>query len=278
MDTNFLDKSLCIDLERLIESPVDDYERCRRAYYFRYTRSMNHLKSKSTGAVKPELWSLVRHYIGRVGFWFKASRRIVEYCQERPLLVKGFRVERCPNAPAMMSPGVEVSTELQAVLRRMLPDSESVRFAQAFQSRQAPEATSISTQYAIKSSAAAFRPKMHVEIALLEYFYQRNLLYLGNDKYIGCSKASCYCCDLYFKHHPAGLVPRPCHGNVWCQWLIPTSATESAGSLLGKAILQSMIDSMTTDLSSYVIAGPQRVGKPPDSTTEISSRSSHSLT
>ena len=272
----FPDKSLSRDLKRLIESPNNDYDLCSFAYSFRNTGSMKHLKSKSIGTVRPELWSLVRHYIGRLGFWFKASKRIVEFCQKQPLLLKGFHVKSCPKAPAIMSPGVEVSTKIQDVLGRMLPNYESDRLAQTLQRGQADEAVSISERYASKSSPAKFRPQVHAEVVLLEHFYQNNLRYLGDDKYIGCSKASCYCCNLYFKYHPAGLEARPCHGNVWCQWSLPTSVTESAGSLPGKAILQSMFDAMMADLSSYVTDGPQHRRKPPDSTTEISSKSSYS--
>lgn len=235
---------------------------------------MKHLKDKSKGTSKPELWSLIRHCIGRLGFWLKASKRIVEYCQNRPFLLTEFRIKRCPTVLATTAFGVK--TTLRDVLRRMLPDYDDIDVVQTLERIRAPGSASVSQRYASMNSAARFRPRMHAEVALLEHFYSSDLRYFGDDKYIGCSKASCYCCNLYFQYHPAGLEPRPCHENVWCQWLIPISTFRGVQSLLGKAIIPRMMDSMMTDLRSYVIAGPSCTIRPPDSTTEISSRSSYS--
>ena len=61
----------------------------------------------------------------------------------------------------------------------------------------------------------------HAETFLLEHFYFQRLPYVWRDKYIGCSKPSCYCCHLYQRFHPDNPVLRPAHGTAWHRWAAP---------------------------------------------------------
>lgn len=260
-----------------MQTPINDYELCNSAYHFRRTESMRHLRSKCMSTSRPELWSLVRHYIGRLGSWFKASKKLVEYCQQSPFLLKGFHVERVPDVQAIEAPRAGCVTELQPLLKRMLPTYDSAHIEQTLQDSRVSSAASIAEQYVSRITSSTFQPRMHAEIVVLEHFHINGLSFIFDDKYIGCSKASCYCCGLYFKNHPGGFVPRPCHQNVWHNWSIPPSAMDNAKSLrLSTIIIQNMVESMTKDLSTYIIAGPQFRSRPPDSTTGISSSAPHS--
>ena len=71
-----------------------------------------------------------------------------------------------------------------------------------------------------------FVPKVHAETLMVEHFYFNQLHFFGNDRYIGCSKPSCYCCDLYLRNHPGNFEARPSHGNVWVKWCLPFEADE----------------------------------------------------
>lgn len=173
IDGNFsiIDVILFKDLKRLIQGPQDGYEFCKLAYNFRYSASMKHLKDKSKGTSKPELWSLIHHCIGRLGFWLKASKRIVDYSQKRPFLLAEFRIKRCPTVLA--TTGFGVNTTLRDVLRRMLPDYADIDVVQTLDRSRAPERPGISQRYASMTSAARFQPRTHAEIALLEHFLQQ---------------------------------------------------------------------------------------------------------
>ncbi len=39
--------------------------------------------------------------------------------------------------------------------------------------------------------------EVHAETLMMEHFYFNQLHFFGNDRYIGCSKPSCYYCDLW---------------------------------------------------------------------------------
>jgi hypothetical protein len=48
-----------------------------------------------------------------------------------------------------------------------------------------------------------------------EHIHVNRVSFVGNERYIGCSKPFCYCCNLYASFHPGLCLPRPCHGNTW---------------------------------------------------------------
>lgn len=119
---------------------------------------------------------------------------------------------------------------------------------------------------------AEFKTQEHAEVALLEIFFQRRLSHYLGIPYIGCSKPSCYCCDLYMNHHPGHYLPRPCHGNVWKKWRPPLLTRESDETLSKhtKDILNAMVKDIRSHLFSVIerkVFSRQRV---PDSTTGIS--------
>ncbi len=45
--------------------------------------------------------------------------------------------------------------------------------------------------FTAKFNEANSRSQVHAEIMVLEYFYANRLEFLGDDRYIGCSKPSC---------------------------------------------------------------------------------------
>jgi OTT_1508-like deaminase len=60
------------------------------------------------------------------------------------------------------------------------------------------------------------------------YFYRKHdaLQFFDNDRYIGASKAACYCCSLYIREHPGGFVEPATHQKNYLNWLPPTSTPE----------------------------------------------------
>ena len=266
-----LDTRLFECLRQLIKYGNDHYEFCLFAYHFRFTTSRAHLSHKIDNTANPGVWSLIRHYIGRLGSWFKASGILVRFCQRSPHILHDFCVELVSAPKPILAPKAEEGTELRAVLERMLPKYDSTQLEQVLQRSQAPGSAKIANMFSDKFAAPKFQPRIHVELVLLEHFHSRNLEFLRQDRYIGCSKASCYCCGLYMKHHPGRYESRPCHGNVWVKWSAPVSSLENDDSTqLTRAILKSMTKDMQKDLEYYVLSGPRWRRKMPDSTTAIS--------
>ncbi|KAF4626908.1 hypothetical protein G7Y89_g11247 [Cudoniella acicularis] len=66
-----------------------------------------------------------------------------------------------------------------------------------------------------------FRPRVHAELNLLEYFHMNRLPFVDDDRFIGCSKPACYCCYHYISLHPGGFVRPSSHGIRYLNWRPP---------------------------------------------------------
>jgi hypothetical protein len=130
----------------------------------------------------------------------------------------------------------------------------------------------ISAAFIAKYTEKTFRPRIHAELLLLEHFYHQNLRFVENDRYIGCSKPSCYCCDLYMKCHPGGFVTRACHGNLWINWrapIPPIDNDEQARKHTAK-MLNEMVKTVRRDAIGQLLSKQPRRQRVPDSTTGMS--------
>lgn len=88
---------------------------------------------------------------------------------------------------------------------------------------------------------------IHAETALAQFFYLHELQFVFQDRYIGCSKPSCYACSIYLSKHPGNFVQRPSHGNAWFRWYPPRSTSGSDARMTDK-VLREMILHMEADL------------------------------
>ena len=113
----------------------------------------------------------------------------------------------------------------------------------------------------------------HAEVALFEYFWLNDLPIWGPSKYIGCSKHSCYCCDLYIKLISGEEHHRPCHGNAWVHWKFPATIDfpKGAKQLLQASVRERLLESIRQKCILRIMRGGQWGGRKPDSTTGMSS-------
>ena len=71
---------------------------------------------------------------------------------------------------------------------------------------------------------------VHAEIQVLEHFYANEMRYAGDDPYVACSKPACFCCLLYFRHHPGHVVEPNTHNKIYLNWR-PPEFSAPAGSI-----------------------------------------------
>jgi hypothetical protein len=163
-------------------------------------------------------------------------------------------------------------TDLDSALGRMIPKGEVQRLRDAREAVKNFTVMDISAEFIAKYTNKTFKPRVHAELLLLEHFYHRNLSFVQNDRYIGCSKPSCYCCDLYMKCHPGGFVARACHGNLWINWCAPSPPIdndEQARKHTAK-ILNEMVKTVRRDAIGQLLSKQPRRPKVFDSTTGMS--------
>jgi hypothetical protein len=260
------------DLRSLERLRYQHLDLCKFASQFRSLASLDELRRKHLTTTGRSEWANIRHYIGRLGSWSKASKIIVHVAKRHPDLVENFRVD-CLVTPAPINPPVaDHLTNLEGAIRRMLPKHESVRLEHTQEVLRSSRVLDFETAFLDKYTSKNFAPRPHAEVLLLEHFYLNNLRFFGNERYIGCSKPSCYCCDLYIKFHPGKFIPRPCHGNIWPNWCAPALAVDDDGHIQWhvKQILNRMIEYVRRDALFQITSKLPRRSWVPDSTTALS--------
>ena len=213
------------------------------------------------------LWKQVLHLLGRLCSWVRASRYIV-------LTYKDFR-EHLRDAQVLQADKSPFSTtdfqlpwrNTSAILGGVLPEFQESLLQDALQARQNDKALSSILQWLSSMIDGTFNPNLHAEIALLLHFHLRGLEFIAGDRYIGCSKPSCYCCDLYLRSHPARILPRRCHGNIWVKWTVPELNAVIVPQQAD--ILREMVNYVKSDLRCQIMSGPVHGGRPADSTTGL---------
>ena len=269
------DKKLIEEIQRLGSAHDTHVEQCRAAYGFRTSQAMKQLDWNCVKDANFELWSRIRHYIGRLGSWIKASRFLVKQCRTFSFLKDSFDVEEA-QAPLSVSLQPFRAVQSAQVNRLRHPfDNDNKELRQPCWPKQNCGEESSVPDYADGAGSLTHESWVHAEVILLELFHAAGKSFWRDDRYIGCSKASCYCCNLYFEHHPGDFILRPCHGNVWQKWSVPVSRNTTSGHIeVFTSVINNMLGSMAADfqIDRHLIF--HTGSRPPDSATEISSRHS----
>jgi hypothetical protein len=218
------------------------------------------------------VWSDLRHYIGRLGSWSKAAKILVRAANRYQDLISGFRVECLESPQPIAAPVADSKTNLDSALGRMLPASETDRLKQIQEIVRNSRVFDISLAFFEAYTDETFRPRVHAEVLVLEHFHHNDLEFVNNDRYVGCSKPSCYCCDLYMKCHPGNFVARASHGNLWLNWRAPILPLDDgeAAQKHTRDILNSMVKHIRQDALHQIQSRLPRRRKVPDSTTGMS--------
>ena len=109
-----------------------------------------------------------------------------------PSFVDDFTVKQLGIPLPVAAPEADSMTNLERALGRMLPANSSD--STTIQARlQSIRLFDVATVFKAEYMDDNFKPRVHAEAALLEYFYQNNLVHVNNYRYVGCSKPSCYC-------------------------------------------------------------------------------------
>ena len=220
-------------------------------------------------------WFNVCRYVGRLQSWVRAIKVLICFVTHNPSAVRDFQADYIDVPMNIKPPPADHKTNLDGVLMRLLP-KERARAVQALKLlRNAPAASTldIDSEYVKNYRSKIVKPRKHAELMLLEHFWDRRkrLRFFYDDMYVGTSKPSCYCCDLFFRSHCSKIATRPTHENVWAAWALPLEMMEDETRLSwdGKITLKSMTEQIGRDVLDLIESDLPRRKRVQDSSTGI---------
>lgn len=196
---------------------------CQAAYNARHAPQIatlealkQELKVAPQGTAEP--FRSVKHLIGRLAEKIRVPANLVHDSLRLEPLLNSYEIRRVQAPIAAKVPMTDGLRNLDSIVRRMLPADDSrlkdmqVYLGQLDGSMQLEDA--IRAMYDDEEK----QRNVHAEIQILEDFHRNQRRFVGNDRYIACSKLACLCCKLYFKHHPGRFVEPESHQKTYLNW------------------------------------------------------------
>ena len=217
-------------------------------------------------------FGLVRHYIGRLGHHIRAVKILVSCASRLADILYSFKVCNISTpAKSASPPPVDGKTRLDSIIVRMLPagSPDLERYQQALAEMDVKY--ELSRRFLDNYTNPNFLPRVHAEIQVLEHFHKNKLHFADADRYIACSKSACFCCLLYFRHHPEQFVEPASHRKIYLNWRPPD--LDAVCDTISQNFQRDILNSMTRDIrreALYQIG--QKMAPPawhPDSVTGI---------
>ncbi|GKZ26025.1 hypothetical protein AbraIFM66951_003203 [Aspergillus brasiliensis] len=218
-------------------------------------------------------FALVIHYLGRLADHIRAPSQLVEDACHLSQILDSHQVMAIPCVSSVPRPVPDNLTTLDGVLNRMLKkdDPERLQIKNLLLSMNVRSQSRIFQDFMEQYDKCT--AQVHAEVQALNHFFRLNLSFVGNDRYIACSKPACLCCELYFRHHPARMVVPESHRKVWVNWS-PQLVKDSTKGDPEYDLQLKVLNEMTNELRRAVIAQifDQSSSSPwhPDSQTAIS--------
>ena len=165
----------------------------------------------------------LRHYIGRLGAHRKATKTVVAAVAGAPGFLDGFSVQVESSSPRAYCNLLPEDTTASSIMGRMCPKNGATPYRDALKL--------MDSSYELNLDAAlaencAFETRVHAELLLLDLFTRRKYEFVGEDRYIGCSKPACYSCYQYFRAQITSFTLPACHNKLYLRWRPPDIVDE----------------------------------------------------
>ncbi|KAK8031291.1 hypothetical protein PG990_001025 [Apiospora arundinis] len=285
-----VDRGLVEWLERFLDkSPLElcylAYEQIKSENFELVTRRGQPLGEESHQSETVQQYGRLRHAIGRLASHIRAPTQVLlDALIHRNIFDEGVSTVKkvCP-VNSVPRPEPDGLTTPAGILKRMVkPDNPKMKDYQSAMEIM-DNHMHIGEKIIQSYESPDFRPSVHCEVQVLEHFYENNLRYSHNDRFIACSKPACYCCHLYFKAHPADPVEPRSHQKIWPSWsppLIPDIRSDEKKYRHQLHILNTMIESIRKEALAQIEQRVMSKDNQQDSTTGITPSDSadvHSL-
>ena len=251
----------------------DHLRSCRAACQFKERKKLMDLSRLQCSAEKRSLWSSVSHFINRLGCWLTKSRQLALAVYQFPQLLDSTTCEFLALPKEMKLPVNHSKADLSSALKRMLPATQQQLADAIYEQLSGLRTFDIPLVFRENITKERLTGRVHAEVFLLEHFFLNKFQFVMREKYIGCSKPSCYCCSLYMRYHPGNVVMRPAHNNVFLTWIPPliSRLDEEQVRKHNLDILNNMVAYIRRDVREEIDQRLPRREKAPDSTTGIES-------
>ena len=266
-------ENLFSEIESLICLKDEHWSLCSAAHRFRQRNKLMRLLRSHDSVEERSPWSSVWHFVGRLGCWFGTCQRLALAVYQFPQLVDGASCEFLALPREMKLPVDHSKADLISALNRMLPASERQLVTSVYEQLSGLRDFDIPEVFRENITKDGLSGRVHAEVFLLEHFYMNRFQFSMREKYVGCSKPSCYCCSLYMRYHPGNVVVRPAHNTVYLKWIPPLilQLDEEQVRKHNLDIMNSMNAYIRRDVREQIDQRLPRREKGPDSTTGIDS-------
>lgn len=257
-DMIYLDSPLATYLGKLTMLRNNHEQLCLLAFEYRDSALSDSLTRCIQKQGSCPLWRAIRHYIGRLGSWWKACSMLASIAELDP---KIFTNSRCKpiyekmNLSRMLARRYPASFDDTHAVREQDNDGKWISNAHIHLVRRWGQ--NAASEYNDRYKSRQVKTYIHAELLVLNHFYRFNLKFADDVRYIGCSKPSCYCCHTYMRLHPWTVLSRPCHGNTWLRWAMPILHFDRNGTCSDRdaQLLSEMIHTMHCEIEASPVDG-----------------------
>ncbi|KAE8374940.1 hypothetical protein BDV26DRAFT_269096 [Aspergillus bertholletiae] len=162
--------------------------------------------------------------------------------------------ESIPSSPSLPIPLLPRKLTIEGIANRMFSDpSKRDDFPQKLQQTAPPKLIQTLAQY-----SQEVHTEVHPELLVINYF---DTLSDGGfiderDRYIGCTKPSCYLCHLFILYHPAGYSMISSSSKICLNWRLPDISVKEYNAMARaenqKSILRQLINTIRIQLEEKV--------------------------
>lgn len=197
------------------------------------------------------------HYIGRLGAHVFAVKTIVNAALKVPNIIKGdteVKYEDCPE-PQMAKIDLGLAGAYETV--KDILDSHDSHPLEKFQVLQDfVKKRDITRQYrSTGTTTMSIKTFVHAELQLCDLANRKDMQFVDNYRYVGCSKPACYFCRRYMKSHLTKRFVEPLsHNKVLLGARAPTADPSFDVHGNGAKVLRKAQDSMEWKVEQDILA------------------------
>ena len=200
--TDICAEDLFVEIQSLIGIEDDHLSSCHAAHQFKQKKKLMCLLRLHGSTAERSRWYSVWHFIGRLGCWFGKCQELVLAAHQFPQLLDGATCRFLALPQEKELPIDHSKADLSSALKRMLSAGEQQLVASLYEQLSTMRLFDIPGVFRENITKDGLTGRVHAEVFLLEHFHFNKSRFVMREKYIGCSKPSCYCCGLYMRYHP----------------------------------------------------------------------------
>jgi OTT_1508-like deaminase len=133
----------------------------------------------------------LRHYIGRLGAHRKATKTMVAAVVGMPGFLEAFSTKVEPSSRRAWCGLRPEDATAFGILGRMCPKDGAQQYRDILKFMDSSYGLNMDAGLA---EGCTFKTRVHAELLLLDLFVRKEYDFVGDDRYIGCSKPACYSC------------------------------------------------------------------------------------